>query len=314
MAKLIANKKLRIPAAVAAAVALVLYLIFAKDIAALFEKNNEKLGYSDLAEIFGKDPAESEIQVHVIDIGQGDSILIRSSSHNVLIDAGPTASEAALKAHLEACGIKRLDYLICTHSHDDHMGGADMICHSFEVGTVIMNSSESVGYSLKTLLNEIEEHSIPTEIPDTGDTYSLDGMIFTVLGPTDSFESCNDTSLVIKLEYGETSFLFMGDAESPSELSLLQYYTDGELDCDFLKVGHHGSTTSSEAAFLDAVTPKIAAVSCVKDNDYGHPRGEVIDRLYRAGCTKILRTDRLGTAVVSSDGNEITVITDTRRK
>lgn len=314
MAKLTANKKLRILAAIAAAIALVLYLIFAKDIAALFEKHNEKLGYSDLADVFSESPKEHEIQVHIIDVGQGDSILIRSNSENILIDAGSSASEAALKAHLDACGIKKLDYFICTHPHDDHLGGADMICHSFDVGTVIMNGTVSTGYSLEALLYEIAEHEIPAEVPNIGDKYEVGDMVFTILGPTDSFDDYNETSLVVKLEFGESSFLFMGDAEEDSEKSMLGYYTNSELDCDFLKVGHHGSDTSSKEAFLNAVTPEIAAISCAKDNEYGHPRGEVISRLYKAGCTQILRTDRLGTVVISSDGKEITVVTDTRRK
>ncbi len=292
----------------------VIYIIFAEDIASIAEKFVPTLGFSDLADVYRRQPADGTIEVHLIDVGQADSILIRSRDGNMLIDAGTSDSEAALKAHLDACEIKRLDYFICTHPHDDHIGGADMICKSFDVGTVIMADAAADSFALADLSRETEERNIPVRAPSIGESYELGDIFFTVMGPVGDQDNYNDTSLVVKLVYGGTSFLFAGDSETASEEALTSYYRNGELDCDFLKVGHHGANTSSSEEFLKSVTPEIAAISCEKFNDYGHPRDEVLQRLYDSGCQTVLRTDVLGTVVVRSDGSEITVLTDTVRK
>ena len=258
-------------------------------------------GFSKFPKIFSSVP-NGKIQVHVIDVGQADSILIRSSDGNILIDAGTNGSEADLKAYLDACKVKTIDYLICTHPHYDHIGGADMIVDKYDVGTVLMSETEVDSHVL------LESNGVSFQIPELDREYTLGEISFKILSPLEKSDDENDMSLVVKLTHGDMDFLFMGDASTPTEKLLLEKYTDHELDCEFLKVGHHGAETASSAEFLAAVTPQIAAISCEEYNDYGHPRGEVLDRLADASCETVLRTDKMGTVVVSSDGSEITVM------
>lgn len=269
---------------------------------------NRFLNSIAMSSVYTNGPAEGEIEVHIIDVGQGDSVLIRSTEGNILIDAGTVDSKAYLKAYLDACGIKTISYFICSHPHDDHIGGADMILDSYSVETLLMPDTLSYSYTFEALLDGIEKHGVNAEISELGSEYTLGDITMKVLAPIETTDEMNNMSLVIKLTYGETSFVFTGDAEAASEQLMLEYYDVDELDCDFLKVGHHGSDTSSAKAFLEALSPKIAAVSCAKENSYGHPRGEVLQRLADSGCETILRTDTMGTSVVRSDGTEISVL------
>jgi len=262
---------------------------------------------SKLANIFANKPDKGKIEVHVIDVGQADCTLIRSSYGNILIDTGTNDSESDLKAHLLACGIKKIDYLICTHPHSDHIGGADMIVNNFDVGTVLLTDAETTDMSFERLLSCIENTGTYTEIPALGDRYALGEIVLTVLGPINPSDDLNNMSLAIKVSFKDTSFLFTGDADEEFEASLVSYHEKDLLDCDFLSVGHHGSASSSSMNFLEAVTPEIAAISCAADNAYGHPRDEVLARLSDAGCKKILRTDIDGTVIVVSDGKKLTV-------
>ena len=309
------NKKIIIAIlAVIIAILAVLYLIFAERIAGLFENLDPKLGYSDIAGIYENPPKAGSVEIHIIDVGQGDSILIRSSSGNILIDAGTSASEPDLKAHLDACKVKSIDYFFCTHPHDDHIGGADMILDSYEIGRLILTDAPSAGFAFEKLLEKVEEHSTDAAIAAAGDKFAVGDMTFTVLAPISSASDANDYSLVIKMVYEDISFLFMGDAGFPVESEMLLNYPGEELDCDFIKIGHHGANTSTGADFLNAVTPDIAAISCGKNNEYGHPRGEMLARLADSGCKTVLRTDRHGTAVVLTDGKVLTAITDNQIK
>ena len=143
--------------------------------------------------------------------------------------------------------------------------------------------------------------------PECGDTYKLGDITITVLAPVEFSENLNDMSLVLKLTFGDTSFVFAGDAEEAAEVLMLDTYENGELDCDFLKVAHHGAVTSSSEAFICAMSPKIAAISCGRYNDFGHPRPEVIDRLLAGGCENVLRTDTMGTVILYSNGIELSI-------
>lgn len=272
------------------------------------------IGYPDtginsgkLAKVYASKPTHGFIEIHCLDVDQADSTLIRSVYGNILIDTGTNDSEETLRAHLRACGISKIDYLICTHPHSDHIGGADMVIDEFSVGTVLMTDAETTDISFQRLLDSIESRRVNAEIPNVGDTYSLGNIGFTVLAPVNESDDLNQMSLIIKLTFGETSFLFMGDAEQDAELSMLEHHGTDTLDCDYLKVGHHGSATSSCERFLEAVSPNIASISCGMDNSYGHPRGEVLDRLSKSGCETVLRTDVSGTTVITSDGESLVV-------
>lgn len=244
------------------------------------------------------------LEVHSIDVGQGDSTLIRLEDKTVLIDAGTTMSESDLKAYLDYLGIRRIDLFIATHPHEDHIGGAAMILDSYEVDKLIMTDLEYNSYTFERLLDGIEKNQVYAEIPAIGDEYKIGDMTFTVLGPITKTDDANNMSLSVKLTYSETSFMFTGDCEWEVEAELVSRYGD-ELDCDYLKIPHHGSGTSSSVEFLEAVSPEIAAISCGRNNDYGHPHGKILTRLMDMDIETVLRTDKLGSFIVYSDGKSL---------
>ncbi len=290
---------------VAAAVA---YIIYGERIAELLGNFAEGLEYPSLPKTFISGLSEDEIQIHVIDVGQAESILVRSNYGNILIDAGTNDSEADIRAHLDACGVDTIDYLICSHPHDDHIGGADMVIDCFAVGTVFMSSASEESFPREALEGRIEKYNIDAVYPSPGDEYTLGDIKIKFLAPLEYTDDTNNMSLVFKLTYGEMDFLFTGDITSKSEKLMLDAYSAAELDCEFLKLAHHGANTASSAEFLTAVSPQIAVSSSGKDNDYSHPRGEVLARLAAVGCETILRTDKMGTVIISSDGHSLAVI------
>ena len=255
--------------------------------------------------IYTHSPGEGEIELHIIDIGQGDCALIRSAYGNILIDAGTDDKEFELKEHLDRCGIEKIDYFFCSHGHSDHIGGADMIVQNYEVKNLIMPKSAQSSFMLERLFHYAEKSGVYPTYANVGDVYSLGDITATVLHAGNGEYISNDNSLVLKITFGEMDFLFTGDINDDIEYYLLDVYDADMLDCEFLKLAHHGSNDSSSAVFLEAVSPEMVSVSCVKDNDYGHPRGEVLRRLKLVGCESVLRTDRMGTCIVRSDGNYI---------
>ncbi len=285
-------------------------LIFGEGISDALESVTGIPGLSKFPKIFSSGPKEGEVQIHVIDVDQADSILIRSPDGNILIDTGTNDSEADLKAYLDACKIKKIDYLICTHPHYDHIGGADMVIEKYDVEKVLVTYMNDDSITFDMLLESIDRYDIISEIPKTGAEYTLGDLRFKILAPLEVSDDGNEMSLIVKLTHGDMDFLFMGDAGEATEKLLLEAYTETELDCEFLKVGHHGSESSSSAQFLSAVSVDIAAISCGKYNEYGHPRGEVLARLSGSGCDTVLRTDTMGTVVVSSNGSALTVISE----
>lgn len=251
---------------------------------------------------------DNEIFIHIIDVGQGDAILIQSAGGNVLVDTGTNDSENTLVAHLRACGVKRVDYMICSHPHSDHIGGADAVLENFEVTTVLIPYTDEMSLDIDSMLLSIGSAAPSIINPSRGDTFTLGDMTFTTLTPLGDIDDYNDMSLVVKLTFGETSFLFTGDIGEDMERELISVYKGGELDCDFLKIAHHGSNTSTCAEFIAAVTPTVAAVSCGEYNDFGHPRHEVLERLRSGGCEEIYRTDKMSSIILKSDGNELTLV------
>lgn len=246
-------------------------------------------------------------KVHVINVGQGDSILIQSGIYNVLVDAGPGSHEESLIEYLNSAGVDRLDCLVLTHPHEDHIGGADRVIESFKIDTVLMPDRVSNSTAFERLLDAIEEHELLVDVPRRGDKFSLGDLNFTVLAPSDGeYDDINNYSIVLKVEYGDTSFMLTGDAESLSENEILREFDRDFLKCDVLKVGHHGSETSNKEAFVRAVAPTYAAVSCGLDNKYGHPHTEVRELLDSMGI-EWYRTDYDGSIVFTSNGKSITV-------
>ena len=246
------------------------------------------------------------IYVHSIDVGQGDSTLIESPYGNILIDAGPNESEIDLYGYLINEGISTIDYCILTHPHEDHIGGADMILGSFDVKRVIMTDVEATSYVYERLLTSLEGSGAEVILANVGDIYKMGEISIAILGPIDldSQTDLNNSSIVSRITYGDVRMLFMGDAEHFSEKRLLKTISAVEFDSDFLKLGHHGSSTSSGDDFMDAVTPYIGLISCGENNSYAHPHREVITMLQKRGI-ECFRTDLMGDVVFECDGQRI---------
>jgi competence protein ComEC len=252
-------------------------------------------------------PVEGQVQVHVIDVGQGDAVLVSTPDGHMLIDAGDNIEkyEQALKNYLDKLGIKTLDYFVLTHPHADHIGGADMILKNYTVKTVIMPDKAATSKVYEAVLDGIEQSGADLMLAEAGQTFSIGGLNCKILAPLKSYSNANDVSVVIRATFGEVSMMFTGDAEGneegQAEKDIVAKYPASELQCDFLKVGHHGSDTSTSPAFLKAVAPKIAAISVGTGNKYGHPVQSTLDALSAAGVMTY-RTDLSGSLVFVCDG------------
>ena len=242
------------------------------------------------------------LYVHYIDVGQGDSELVCCNGEYMLIDAGePDASDAVLE-YLDRHGIDKLDYLVCTHSHSDHCGGLDAVVESLEVETVFTSPYAGDSPSYEIFTDAVYDAGLELTVPELGESYRLGEASFSFIGPVEDYDNTNDDSLVMRLEYGDTSFLFTGDMTAKAEKDLIN---DGaDLRCDVLKVGHHGSSGSSCYQFLYEAQPGIGVISCEKGNSYGHPHEETLSRLADADVT-VYRTDLEGSIVIFSDGMKV---------
>ena len=252
-------------------------------------------------------PVEGQAEFHFIDVGQGDAALIRTADGNVLIDAGTNAAEDDLIAYLKAEGVTKLAYAVFTHPHEDHIGGADAVLEYCQVENVILPEKTATTVVYNRMMDAIEAEGANVIIAVPEATYTVGDLKLTILGPVGSdYKDMNNDSVVLRADFGESSVLYTGDAEDVSEEEMLaRYRLNGKLDCDLLKVGHHGSDSSSTEAFLRAVSPELAVISCGEGNDYGHPKQVILDRLDALNVT-YWRTDLLGSVVVVSDGTTLT--------
>ena len=246
-----------------------------------------------------------EVQFHFIDVGQGDAALIRTEKGDILIDAGTNSSEDELKAYLDSLGVNDIENAVFTPPHEDHIGGADMVLNTYNVKNVVLPDATSTSKTFERMMDAIEAEKCGVIEATPDKTFKVGELTCTILAPiSTSYTETNDYSVVIRADYGETSVLFTGDAETHSESEMLERYRfKGLLDCDILKAGHHGSDTSSSQAFLDAVTPVYAVISVGEGNTYGHPIQAILAR-YEAMKAEILRTDKEGDIVFTSTGGE----------
>ena len=243
------------------------------------------------------------MKVHYINVGQGDSILIQQGSQNMLIDTGTNASTSSLMVYLNSLNIKKIDVLVLTHQHEDHIGGADAVIKAFNIGTLYMNKVTTTTKTYKDVINAMISKGLKPTAPSAGATFKLGDANCTILSPINTnSKDLNTYSIVIKLVYGNNKFLFTGDAQASNEKDMINKGFD--LSADVLKVGHHGSDTSTSDAFLSKVNPKYAVISCGKNNDYGHPHKSTMDKLQAKGIA-VYRTDESGTIVCTSDGKNI---------
>lgn len=265
-------------------------------------------------EMFGPSEREEEkessvsdnAEFHFIDVGQADAILIRVPEGNILIDAGTNDSEEALRAYLDELDVDTIEYAVFTHPHADHIGGADMIMKTYDVKNVIMPDATATSKVFTRMLDAIEASDAKVIEATPDKTYSVGDLTLTVLGPQGSgYTDVNNYSVAVRVDWGNTSALFTGDAEDVSEEEMLDAYgRSGELDVDLFKVAHHGAKNSNTKEFLREVSPVYAVISVGEGNTYGHPTRQALERLEDMDVT-YWRTDLEGSVVIVSDGEDL---------
>lgn len=250
---------------------------------------------------------EGELKIHYIDVGQADSILLTLNNEAMLIDAGNNADGDLVVNYLKSQGISKLTYGIGTHAHEDHIGGMDDVINEFDIETFFMPKAQTDTDTFEDVLDALIAKNISITSPNVGDTYDFSDAEFTILScKNENTKELNTTSIVIRLVFGEQSYIFCGDAEKENEYAMMD--SGLTLKSNVIKIGHHGSTSSSLEKFILAVDPEIAIITVGEGNDYGHPHEKIIKRLDRLGITTY-RTDLNGTIVINSDGktNKVTV-------
>ena len=246
------------------------------------------------------------LTVRYIDVGQADCALLECDGEYLLIDGGNRDDSQLLVSFLEQQGVKELAAVVCSHAHEDHVGGLPAVLAVYPTKAVYAPTKTYSSNIFDKFVYYTDQQGLNITIPAPGDQFALGQAVVTVLGPVKSYAETNDTSIVLWVKYGETNFLFTGDMETDAENDMLDYW-EGKVDwkADVLKVGHHCSNTSTGYRFLNEVNPVYGVISVGKGNDYGHPHKEPMSRLRQAGVT-ILRTDELGTIQAVSDGKEVT--------
>jgi len=244
------------------------------------------------------------IEVHFLDVGQADSILIKTpDGKSMLIDAGNNADGQAVVSYIKSQDISKIDILVGSHPHEDHIGGMDNVINSFDIGQIYMPRISHTTQTYEDVLTAIKNKGLKVTAPTAGTSFNIGEAKCTILAPTsEKYDDLNNYSIVIRLQYGNTSFLFAGDAEEISEREMINKGFD--LSADVLKIGHHGSSSSTSPDFLKKVSPKYAVISVGPENDYGHPSAEVMNRLKNANIP-VYRTDESGTVICTSDGESI---------
>lgn len=290
------------------------FIIILAVLAILYNQFGEKFGLPDLFGSFEQQtttpppvPAGEEVLIHMIDVGQGDAILIMTSDGNMLIDTGESTAREELVSYLNSVNITSFEYVVFTHPDSDHIGNADYIVQNYSIKNIIMPDKVSTTKTYERMIDAIENSQANVIMAEPGYEFYLGALQNTIIAPNKDYKDPNEASVVIKATYGETSIMLTGDAEKESEADILSIWIKDALKCNVLKVGHHGSSTSTSPAFLDAVDPTIALISCGEGNKYGHPLPETIKKLEDRGI-KIYRTDKNGSIVIRTDGKEFTLI------
>ena len=247
------------------------------------------------------------LTVHYIDVGQADSILLECEDKFMLIDGGNREDSQLVVSYLEQQGVTELEAVVCTHAHEDHVGGLPGVLAVYPTKVVYAPTKTYSSKIFDSFVYYVDQQGLDITIPAPGDAFTLGSTDLTILGPTQSYADPNNTSIVIMAEYGDTRLLFTGDMETKAENDMLDYW-EGKYDwnVDVLKAGHHGSDTSSSYRFVYETDPEYTIISVGEGNSYGHPNAGTIQRYADAGVP-VFRTDELGHVIVTTDGINIAV-------
>lgn len=243
--------------------------------------------------------SKDKLIVHFLDVGQADSIFIElPNKETMLIDAGNNADDKFVVNYIKNLSYNKINYVVGTHPHEDHIGGLDTVINTFDIGNIYMPKVEHTTKTFEDVLLAIKNKNLKIKTAKAGvNIVNNDDLKIDMIAPVnDKYEDLNNYSAVVKITYKDNSFLFMGDAEKLSEDEIT-----ADVKADVIKIGHHGSYTSTSKEFLKKVSPTYVVISVGKDNDYGHPHKETIDLLNKSKV-KVYRTDISGTIVIKSDG------------
>ncbi|MBR4693820.1 MAG: MBL fold metallo-hydrolase [Bacilli bacterium] len=244
-----------------------------------------------------------DLKIYFFDVGQAESILITNNGHNMIIDGGNNVDGSLLVKYLkEELKITKIDYIISTHPHEDHIGGLDNIIKNFEIANLYMPDLTTTTKSFEDVIKAAEKKSLEVTIPENDETFTMEDLKFKVIYTGTNEEDLNASSIILRMDYKDTSYLFTADTTYDTEQLIL----DKDIDVDVLKVAHHGSKHASSLNFLKKATPKYAIISCGKDNDYGYPHESAMNRL-KQFTDKIYVTKDLGTIILTSDGTNIEI-------
>ena len=293
-------------AALAAAAALALSLA-ACDASAITPGGSADVVPNPSSAAAAVDTVEAPFEMHFIDVGQALSVLVECDGQYMLYDGGNVDDGSLVVSYLQSQGVEQLEYVFCSHAHEDHVGGLAAALPYFPTYHVYSPVTEASTKCFKDFVKYTQQQGLQVEVPAVGTTWPLGGATVTMVGPVAQYSDTNDTSIVLRIEYGSTSFLLTGDMEKTAETDLVN--SGVNLRADVLQVGHHGSSTSTGYLFLNSVLPEMAVISCGVNNKYGHPHEETLSILRDAGVD-VYRTDLQGTITIGSDGQNYTVGTE----
>ena len=251
--------------------------------------------------------AAQPFEMHFIDVGQALSVLVECDGQFLLYDGGNVDDGSLVVSYLQKQGVEQLQYVFCSHAHEDHVGGLAAVMAKFPAGHAYSPVTDASTKCFQDFVKYTRQQGLAVEVPSVGTVWPLGSATVTLLGPVTQYSETNNTSLVLRIDYGDTSFLLTGDMEKTAETDLVN--SGANLKADVLQVGHHGSSTSTSYLFLNAVLPEMGVISCGTGNKYGHPHEETLSIL-RDAKVDVYRTDLQGTITIGSDGQNFTVGTE----